>query len=178
MSMPTASGGFSLLELLMTVTLAALVLTLGLPSFGNLAADNRLRAETDALFHAVHLARKASIARRRVVSLCPSRDGQSCDPGMDFSNGWIVFADADRDEPPQVDPGEDVLVVHSVDPRVQIQANRRAFTLRATELRATNGTFVLCDRNGRGTTRALVVSYTGRPRVALEDSRGEPYSCG
>ena len=139
MSPPLAARGFSLLELLMTVTLAALVLTLGLPSFGNLVADKRLRAETDALFHAVHLARKASIVRRRVVSLCPSSDRRSCDHGTDWSNGWILFADADRDEPPQVDEGEDVLMVHAVDERVRIDANRRAFTLRSTELRATNG---------------------------------------
>ena len=175
MSLPSASRGFSLLELLMTVTLAALVLTLGLPSFGNLVADKRLRAETDALFHAVHLARKASIVRRRVVSLCPSSDGRSCDGGADWSNGWILFADADRDE--QVDEGEDILEVHAVDERVQVDANRRIFTLRATELRATNGTLVICDRAGRAESRALVVSYTGRPRVARENTRGEPYAC-
>lgn len=178
MSLPLSSRGFSLLELLMTVTLAALVLTLGLPSFGNLVADKRLRAETDALFHAVHLARKASIVRRRVVSLCPSSDGRSCDGGTDWSRGWILFADADRDEPPQVDEGEDILMVHAVDERVRIDANRRAFTLRSTELRATNGTLVVCDRAGRAEPRALVVSYTGRPRVARENTRGEAYACG
>ena len=174
---PKTAGGFSLLELLMTVALAALVLTLGLPSFGNLVADKRLRAETDALFHAVHLARKASIVRRRAVSLCPSADGRSCDDVSDWSRGWILFADADRDQPPQVDPGEDVLMVHAVDPRVRIQANRRAFTLRSTELRATNGTFVICDRTGRAEPRALVVSYTGRPRVTRETRRGDAYEC-
>lgn len=177
MSLPTDARGFSLLELLMTVTLAALVLTLGLPSFGKLVADKRLRAETDALFHAVHLARKASIVRRRFVSLCPSSDGRSCDGGTDWSRGWILFADADRDEPPQVDEGEDVLMVHTVDERVRIDANRRAFTLRSTELRATNGTLIVCDRAGRAEPRALVVSYTGRPRVARENTRGEAYAC-
>ena len=46
-----------------------------------------------------------------------------------------------------------------------------------TQLRATNGTFVVCDEAGRVPPRALVVSYTGRPRVAMETPRGEPYSC-
>ena len=95
--------GFSLFELIMTLALVALILTLGLPSFGSLVADQRLRVEADALFHAVHLARKASIVRRRVVSLCPSDDGESCTPGYDWSGGWIVFANVDRDDPPQVD---------------------------------------------------------------------------
>ena len=169
--------GFSLYELLVTLAVAVLVLTLGLPSFGGLVADKRLRAETDALLHAIHLARKVSIARRRVVSLCPSPDGSTCVPGTDWSAGWILFVNRDRDDPPLRDPGEWLLAARRVDPRVRIVANRRGFTLRATELRATNGTLVVCDRSGRAETRALVVSYTGRPRVAREDGRGQPYAC-
>ena len=61
--------GFSLYELLMTLTLVALVLTLGIPSFGGILANNRLSVEVDALFHAVHLARKASVVRRRVITI-------------------------------------------------------------------------------------------------------------
>jgi type IV fimbrial biogenesis protein FimT len=170
-------GGYSLYELVMTLALTALVLTLGLPSFGSLLADKRLRAETDALFHAMHLARKSSVVRRREVSLCPSSDGESCDAGTDWSNGWIVFVNVDRDGPPQVDRGETVLERHRVDGRVRIVANRRAFTLRSTHLRATNGTLVVCDRAVRVEARALVVSYTGRPRVARRDGRGDPYGC-
>jgi type IV fimbrial biogenesis protein FimT len=174
---PAAQRGYSLYELIMTLTLVGLILTLGLPSFGSLVADKRLRVESDALFHAVHLARKSSIVRRHVVSLCPSVDGQSCSPGYDWSTGWILFVNADRDDPPQVDENETVINRHSVDERVQILANRRGFTLRSTQLRATNGTLVICDRAGRGEPRALVVSYTGRPRVARSDSRGNAYRC-
>ena len=177
MRTPPAHRGYSLYELIMTLTLVGLILTLGLPSFGSLVADKRLRVEADALFHAVHLARKSSIVRRHVVSLCPSVDGQSCNPGYDWSIGWIMFANVDRDDPPQVDRDEPILKRHSVDDRVQILANRQGFTLRSTQLRATNGTFVICDRAGRAQPRGLVVSYTGRPRVARFDSRGNGYRC-
>jgi type IV fimbrial biogenesis protein FimT len=140
-------------------------------------ADQRLRVETDALFHAVHLARKSSIARRHVVSLCPSIDGRSCNPGYDWSDGWIMFANTDRDDPPQVDANEPIIKRHLVDDRVQILANRQGFTLRSTQFRATNGTFVICDRAQRTEPRGLVVSYTGRPRMARSDSRGNGYRC-
>ncbi|HZD51803.1 MAG TPA: GspH/FimT family pseudopilin [Woeseiaceae bacterium] len=178
--MPTRgyARGYSLLELVMTIALAALILALGLPSFGSLVADKRLVAETNALFHAFHLARKASIARRRAVSLCPGTDSSGCTASTDWSAGWILFVNRDRDDPPQVDAGEPVLETHGVDERVRIVANRRGFTLRSTELRATNGTLVVCDRTGRAEARALVVSYTGRPRAAREDRRGDPYDCG
>lgn len=170
-------GGYSLYELLVTIVVVATLLAVGVPSFSGLLARSRQHAEINALFHAVHLARKESIMRRRVVSLCPSVDGASCNPGRDWSAGWIMFENTDRDWPPQVDAGEPVLTRHVVDPAVRLTANRHGFTLRAVFLRATNGTFVACDVADRVPPRALVVSYTGRPRVALRTPRGEPYAC-
>lgn len=171
------SRGYSLYELLMTMALVAVVLTLGLPSFGGIVASHRLRTEVNALFHAVHLARKDSVTRRRAVTLCPSIDGLQCLEGYDWSAGWIRFVNIDRDEPPSVDAAEPVLQYHRVTPEARISANRQGFTLRSTELRATNGTLVVCDRGDRAEPRALVVSYTGRPRVARKNRDGKLYSC-
>ena len=88
-----------------------------------------------------------------------------------------MFNNRDRDEPPRIDDGEPVLQIHKAGPNIRITTNRRGFTLRATQKRATNGTIVVCDLHDRVTPRALVVSYTGRPRVTLETRRGEAYSC-
>jgi len=169
--------GFTLYELLMTLGLAALLLSIGIPSFTGTLARSRQAVEINVLFHALHLARKESIMRRKVVSLCPSRDSMTCSPGKDWSSGWLLFETADRDSPPEVDPGEVVLRSHRVSDAIRIQANRRGFTLRATFLRATNGTFVVCDAGDRIRPKGLVVSYTGRPRVALERPDGSSYSC-
>lgn len=169
--------GFTLYELLLTLGLVALLLSIGLPSFSGTLARSRQAIEINALFHAFHLARKESIMRRKVVSLCPSRDGETCRPGTDWSFGWIMFENADRDSPPQIDPGEIVLNAHKVSESIHIQANRRGFTLRATFLRATNGTFVVCDAENRILPKGLIVSYTGRPRVAMQRPGGQPYAC-
>lgn len=174
---PDNCAGYSLYELLLTLLLVSLTFALGLPSFGRIAADQRLRAQVDPLFHAIHLARKESIVRRRAVTLCPSEDAARCLDSGDWSQGWILFVNEDRDHPAQRDDDEVLLGRHRGDPRVQVLANRRAFTLRGTGLRATNGTLVFCDRAGRGDSRALVVSYTGRPRVARSDTAGHPYRC-
>jgi len=171
------AAGYSLYELIMTMGLATLILTLGVPSFGAIVANNRLRAEVDALFHAIHLARKESIVRRRVMTICPTRDGEFCEPGSDWSEGWMMFINIDRDWPAERDSDEPVVTWTKIQPQNRVIANRRSFSLRSTELRATNGTFIFCDRAGRGRSRALVISYTGRPRVAYEDTRGRPYSC-
>ncbi len=169
--------GFTLYELLLTMLAAATLLALGIPSFAAMMARHQQRVEIDALFHAIHLARKESLMRRKVVSLCPSQDGRTCRPGTDWSDGWIMFENGDRDSPPRVDDGEILLRHHAVADNVTIRANRRGFTLRSVFLRATNGTLVVCDRYERVAPKALIVSYTGRPRVASTNTRGEPYSC-
>lgn len=169
--------GYSLYELLLTTTLIALLLLAGFPTFSALTARQLQSIEINALFHAIHLARKESIMRRHVVSICPSPDGQNCAQSTDWSAGWIMFENKDRDTPPQVDAGEPVLQWHRVADQVTVQANRRAFTLRSTVLRATNGTLVVCDRRNRVPAKALVVSYTGRPRVAFKKTDGKPYTC-
>ena len=115
--------------------------------------------------------------RRQVVSICPSVDGTSCGSRNDWSLGWIMFNNRDRDSPPQRDPGEPLLRVHLVDDTVTIAANRDTFTLRSTQKRATNGTLVVCDRAERAPPKALVISYTGRPRVATRTVRGDAYVC-
>lgn len=175
--MPSSIRGYSLYELLVTLAVAATLVILGVPSAGKLVAKSRQHAEINALFHAVHLARKESITKRRTVSLCPSSDGETCTSGRDWSAGWMMFVNSDRDWPPARDAGERVLRRHEPGPGARILANRAGFTLRGTGLRATNGTFVVCDTAGRVPAKALVVSYTGRPRTALTTQRGRPYAC-
>ena len=170
-------GGYSLYELLLTLGLAAIVFGLGLPSLAFFAADNRLRVEADALFHAVHLARQQSITARHVVTLCPSVDGESCDPENRWSTGWILFANSTGGAEAHRDDDEPVIWRHKVGRSVQIDANRRFFSFRSTVRRATNGTLKICDHARRAPTRAVVVSFTGRPRVAYKDRRSRAYAC-
>lgn len=169
--------GFSLLELLLSLSMIAILTGVAIPSVAGIVANSRIRTEVNTLFHAIHLARKESIMRRSVVSICPSVNSIDCSAQLDWSGGWIMFNNLDRDEPPHLDPGEAILQVHRAAPMVRITANRRGFTLRATHKRATNGTIIVCDHKLRGTSRALVISYTGRPRVAVANRRGDPYAC-
>ncbi len=175
--MKRQSQGFTLFELMITVMLVAILAGIAIPSFAASIARQRQRVEIDALFHAIHLARKESIMRRKVVSLCPSLDGDACADSRDWSGGWLMFENKDRDSPPRIDAGEPVLIRHKVGDNMIISANRKGFTLRATFLRATNGTFVFCDPQNRISPVALVVSYTGRPRVARHKTNRDLYSC-
>ena len=172
-----SSSAFTLLELLTTVLVAAVLLSLAVPAFSKSLARSRQSAEINALFHAFYLARKESIRRRALVSLCPTKDSLSCAPGRDWSHGWLLFENTQRSDPPVIAPGGQPILAHGGTGKVRITANRRGFTSRGVRKRATNGTLVFCDPGGRIAARALVVSYTGRPRIAHARRNGERYDC-
>jgi type IV fimbrial biogenesis protein FimT len=169
--------GFSLFELMITVLIAAFVLIIGVPSFAQAIAKGRQSAELNALFHGFYLARRESIRRRARVSLCPSTDGVSCAPGPDWSAGWILFENHGNEVPPRRDAEEPLILAHVPGKILSITANRSGFTSRGIRKRATNGTLVVCDPAGRVPPRGLVVSYTGRPRVAERTPDGGPLRC-
>lgn len=170
-------AGFSLFELMMTVALAAMAIVFAGPMLGGTLAKARITAEVNALHHGIHLARQESIKRNRYVSLCKTADGLRCGHGRAWHDGWMIFANTDRDHPPQRDDGEPLLRLHRPADGVTINANRNAYTLRTVRRRSTNGTFVVCDRAARARPRALIVSYTGRPRTAAQDRAPAALRC-
>lgn len=73
----------------------------------------RQRAAADSLLAAlttdIALARIAAISRGHTTVVCPSADASRCDGSADWSDGWIVFIDGNRDRARQ--PAEELLSV-------------------------------------------------------------------
>lgn len=90
--------GFSLIELLFSITILTIILGLGIPSFQGLIERNRVTAATNELITALQLARSTAIRRNDVVSICPLLDADTC--GGSWNSGWMVFiGDASVSEP-------------------------------------------------------------------------------
>ncbi|MEM7612990.1 MAG: GspH/FimT family protein [Pseudomonadota bacterium] len=166
----SAAEGFSLIELLAVLAIVAVVAALGAPPLGDWLAEQRMRADLAALARDFHFARHEAAKRNVTVSLCASNDAVSCSGSRTWSAGWIVFANLDGDRPASRDQGEPLLVVRQQTARNRIVSNRADFQLRGDLRRATNGTVLACHTKRRIAPRALVISYTGRPRSV----RGNP----
>lgn len=92
--------GFTLVELMVTVALVAIAMTLAVPSFRSLIANNRMAVQVNTLMADLNLARSAAVTRRQPVSLCPDDTGTTgldCSGGTDWHTGYLVFADPDGD---------------------------------------------------------------------------------
>jgi type IV fimbrial biogenesis protein FimT len=58
-----------------------------------------------------------------------------------------------------------------------VTSNRLAYTFRPVTQRGVNGTIVFCDERGSIAARAIIISHTGRPRVAHVDADNRPLRC-
>lgn len=82
--------GFTLLELLFTIAVAAIILSVGVPGFMNFINNNRAVTDTNDLVTAMNLGRSEATRRGAPVVLCSSTNGADCDGGNDWSTGWVL----------------------------------------------------------------------------------------
>lgn len=151
--------GLTLIELLMTLAILALLAGFATPAFERVLLNARRGAAMEELLRAAWFARAEALQRGRPVLLCASIDGNACNGGTaGWGGGWRVA--------PVDAPAETLRVGGSVaDPRARLLANRASFRFEAHDRRSTNGTIAWCDARGAAAARALVIAPTGRPRL-------------
>jgi type IV fimbrial biogenesis protein FimT len=161
-----------------TLVVAGIVLAIGVPAFTTFVLDARRTADVNGFVLAVQLARNEAAKRGAAVVVCPSADGARCAPGMRYDDGWIVFVNVDDVRPPQRSSTEPLLYVYRPEATGSIVGNRELFEFQPFHFkRSTNGTVVFCDQRGSASARAVIVSYTGRPRPDSVDADGRPLKC-
>lgn len=102
--MARKAAGFTLIEAMTVLAISALTLTLGLPAFSGALERNRVATTLHQLTADMAMARGTALMRREQVVVCPRVAASSrCAAGSDWSQGWLVFVDADGNRQPDLD---------------------------------------------------------------------------
>jgi Tfp pilus assembly protein FimT len=151
-------NGFSLFELLTTLSIAFILLTLIIPSQKNYFNQSMSDVMKLQLFHAIHLAQSEAIASRKIVTLCQSENQTTCSGR--WKQGYIILSDKK--------------VIYSfVNVVNQGELYWRAFPVHQTQLdylpsgmlKAENGTFWYCLPHENYPRWAIVINQSGRARI-------------
>jgi type IV fimbrial biogenesis protein FimT len=174
MNNPLKIAGFTIFELMVTLAVAAVLLSLAAPNFRLIIQDNRLTTDINTLAASLNLTRSEAITRGVPATLCKSNDfdnSPSCVAAANWHDGWIVWVDVDNDA--ALDPDEVIRVVNGVTAgttlvfavgKNDVTYNPSGFAI------DDNGTFQLCDtRNVVHKGKGLVVSNSGGVRSATSD---------
>lgn len=185
---PGAQIGFTLIELIVTMSIAAILLTVAVPSFQTTIANNRLATQTNSLVTAVNIARSEAVKRGTSVILCSSTNPNATAPtctgaGNTWSSGWIVFVNGTGDtDATQFAAATDTLIkvgqAASGNITIRATTNLNAFTyLAAGTNSGAVANFAICDNRGENIGRQIRINITGRPRLITGSSTTPLNSC-
>jgi len=177
-----STAGFTLIELIIVVALAAIIMTLAVPSFQTMVANNRITAHTNELVMAINLARSEAVKGNVRVILCRSANPTASPPACggsanNWTTGWIVFASGDTNNTYQ--NGVDTLIRVAEAARIGIQIRTNGTSDNNLEINSDGTTnegggtaaFAICDdRDGDGDFdeqwgRQIQVSPSGHVRL-------------
>jgi type IV fimbrial biogenesis protein FimT len=91
--METQQHGFTLVELIVVITIVAILMAIGVPSYRYVTTANRVSSEVNGLLGDMQFARAEAIKEGSTVSVCSSSNATSCTASTDWRVGWIIFSD-------------------------------------------------------------------------------------
>ena len=159
-------NGFTLMELMVTVAIAAIVMTIGIPSFQDTIRENRLTANTNTFVSSLNLARSEAIKSGRRVVMCISA-GSTCATSGGYDQGWIVFRDTNGDGQPNA--GEIIRIFEKMPEGMTLTGASAVDKLRGFN---SDGTFVGNDGNRSPPNTVLTVCKSGKARTITLNNPG------
>lgn len=160
-------NGFTLLELIFTLSLLVVVLTLGIPTLNQWVQRSRATNLQYTLLHSIHYARTQAAQVQSTVTLCPGTS--ACEDT--WGSNLLIFNDLnsngvkDNDETllKQIDIGllGQYLNWRSFRKKTYLQFSSQGLT------RALNGTFHFCPKEPVNDLKfSLILAKTGRARIS------------
>jgi type IV fimbrial biogenesis protein FimT len=169
--------GFTLLEILATLSIVALLLAVGVPSLQHFTQRQQMKAAVGSLHNDLLLARSEAIVRNLEVVACPGAPAVGCAGASDWSRGWIVFGDGNGDRQRQA---SEALLRHGPGfERIRIASSSGRSSVRFFpdgSAPGSNGSIAFCGDGGPLQAWRLVVSNIGRVRAA-EYPEIDPAAC-
>jgi len=170
--MPRVVKGFTLVEALTAMAIAAILLVIAVPAWSSAkAAANSGAVRVDLAGAVLDAVRHSSITGSEVV-VCPVSTTGQCNRSANWDQGWMTFADLNGNRVP--DANEPRLAAHKALPR---QVHLRSTSGRTRLVFQPNGgnagsnvTFTLCDSRGPRSAITLVLSNEGNLRIGQPSS--------
>ena len=158
-------AGATLLEAMVTMTIAAILLTLGIPGLIDFTRNARRDSQVSDIVVALNYARSEAIRRNHNITVCPSENGLDCNNTKRWENGWLIFTDPNSNG--AVDDSDTILRVgEGIKADTTLRSARTRLTYQSTGFSAGfNDTLRVCDPRGTDFARSVIISNTGRVRV-------------
>jgi type IV fimbrial biogenesis protein FimT len=175
-------SGYTMIELIITVVVGSILLTIAIPTFFWVTNSNRIAAEINGLLGDMQFGRAEAVKEGQTVTVCVSSNGTSCAGTNTWQSGWIVFSDVNGNA--VVDPGDIILRVQtpftSTDTFVASSAvSAVTFNRDGYANGIANGTLIeLHDKtNNHNWTRCLAINLVGLIATQTYNTNSNGFTC-
>ena len=177
--------GFTLMELMVTLGVIGVLMTIAVPTMRTFSQNNRLSGAANDLLRSFQVARSEAIKRQVIggsVIVCASSNPTATNPTCSYGafRGWIVAEDTNNNW--QHDSTEPVIERHElVDSTITVNTDRNGIeSFNRYGFANPDGTkngsrnIVFCDKRGSQTigsssvVRAMLIHQTGRVRISRD----------
>jgi type IV fimbrial biogenesis protein FimT len=164
--------GFTLIEAILCLAVLGAVMGIAIPTVTGAVSAAHAGSAKSAMVETFGKALTHSTATGAEVVLCPTAGGDGCADTIDWSGGWIAFADLDGNR--SRGPAETLLVrqaafAHGVHLRGTSGRKRLVFQPQGGAAAGSNVTFTLCDSRGPAKATTLVLANSGQFRQDTPD---------
>ena len=177
--------GFTLVELMVTIAITAIIAAIAAPSFSDLIKNNTVAAQGDELYAQIMLARSEAIKRSKTIVICTSRSGTACDEttsttSKSWSGNLLAFAKPNSGFDVTSASGltdNDYLFMNTLNDALSFTFSKgRTLEITSNGTASNSGNFIICDsQNDVSSAVKLELIGTGRPLIA-DLNEGE--ACG
>jgi type IV fimbrial biogenesis protein FimT len=181
-----STSGFTLLELIVAISIAGILMAMAVPSFKDMIRNTRLTTYANELVTSLNLARSEAVKRGVSVSVRKSSSVTGCTPTYWNTCGWNVFVDdgagtASNKDNGVLDAGEQILRTYPALPTSFTLAGTSPNFVNFIRYQAdgtsnTNGSFAVCDNSDGNnlpepyTSKLIIISQVGRIRMARDSN--------
>lgn len=147
--------GFTLIEMMVAISILAILAAIAVPSFNDAILSSKLRAYANNLVASAYLARSEAIKRNAAVRMCASNNGTSCLGA--WKDGWIVLSSTNAV----------IQTQQAVDAHYKITGNVNTLSFQPTGVGSTQATLTICRETPQAGSqeRVVTISATGKPSV-------------
>lgn len=165
----TNGQGFTLVELLIVLSVFAILLGLAAPSFMSIIANNRVANAANEIVTALNVGKSEAVRSGEHTVLCKSPDGASCDSSATWNQGWLLFQDSNGNR--EKEDGERIIrLQQDIEPSLEFDfrtGNYIAFRPNGRTPLNENGRFCFRNNHEDANSRTVIITMTGHVRIEV-----------